>query len=355
MKKTTLISNLFIIVILVAGGSWYYLSKRVQNLKKMEPPPVAVEAVPVQTKNIPESVSAFGSLKAKDDVFLKSEMPGMVKAILFQEGQLVEKDTPLVQLDDAVLQAALKKSQAELLLSTQKFNRMQELVKTDLIAKQAFDEAKADVQGKESTVESNRAQVEKMLIKAPFDGTLGVKQVSVGDFVEVGRIIVEIADVSNLMVEYTVSDKNVTKISAGQKVFIHSDAIPDQTFEGQVTFISPTVDPKTRTITVQASLPNDDQTLSPGLSVTITQLLNTIENALTVPEQSLLATISGQKVFKIVDGKAVEATIKIGARFKGDVQVTEGLEQNDLIIISGQQKVKDGQPVSVINQEEKSD
>ena len=221
------------------------------------------------------------------------------------------------------------------------------LGKKGAISRQAIDQALADLKEKKSIEKEARTLAEKMLITAPFDGVLGKVRVNPGEHVAIGQQLASLTDTQNLRVEFNISEKHLRNLKVGQQVTLKTTAYPEKEFYGKVSYIAPTINTEDRTISIYADVPNQDGQLTAGLFVNVTHLLGNQANALLIPAVSLVATIDGQQVYKIVSDKAVAVSVKIGQRTTDQVQVIEGLLLGDVVVTSGQHKLKDGSLVKL--------
>jgi membrane fusion protein (multidrug efflux system) len=290
---------------------------------------------------------AVGSLVAAKNMQLTPEVPGQIATILVRDGSLVKAGAPLIQLDDVVNKAKATSAKAKLTYSEGNYHRMQLLIKKGAISQQAVDQALADLKEKKAIEQESRVLAEKMLIVAPFDGVLGKVKVSTGEHVEVGQPLVSLTDIQNLRVEFNVSEKYLAKLKIGQQVTLTTSAFPGKEFYGKVSYIAPTINTEDHTISIYADVPNQDRMLTAGLFVNVVHLMGEEANVLFIPAVSLVATIDGQQVYKIVDGKAVSVPVKIGHRTTDKVQIMQGLMLDDVVVISGQHKLKDGTSVKL--------
>jgi membrane fusion protein (multidrug efflux system) len=308
---------------------------------------VVVEAEKVKLGNIPIEAKAVGTLTAEKKVQITPEFTGLVAMIHFHDGSFVKKGTPLIQLDDKVTRSKAESTKAALFYSATNYKRMVLLGKQGAISRQAIESAAADLKQKQADAQENQVTVEKMQLIAPFDGVLGKSQVSPGDYVTAGQPVVMLTDILHLRVEYSVSEKYLPQLKLGQQVKLTTSAYPGKEFVGKVAYISPTINADDRTISVYAELVNDDRLLTAGLFVNVTQFLGTQNSALMISPLSLVPTIDGHKIYKIVNGKAVSVPVVIGERNSDNVQIDKGVSANDVVITAGQEKLKDGMAVTM--------
>lgn len=305
----------------------------------------AVDVVPVKVGALPREVHAIGTLVAAKQMQIIPEVNGQVLHIFFQDGVFVKEGTPLIQLDDAVNKAKLASVKANLAYSQADYQRKVILKQRGAISGQAVDQAKAELQEKKAAAEEAAIMVNKMRLVAPFDGVLGKANINVGDYVTAGQNLVSLTDVKHLRAEYVVSEKYYSQLKLGQRITITTTAYPNQEFGGTLTYISPTINTADRTIGLYADLANENQLLTAGLFVNVTHRLGLQTGILMVPAASLVPTIDGQHVFKIVDNKAISVPVKVGHWVKDAVEIVSGLDKQDQIVVAGQQKLKTGMMV----------
>lgn len=330
-------------IITIALVAAFYVIKHHHNSQPIMQDKVQVDVEQVKSGSIPIEAHVIGTLVAAKNVQITPEMVGHVAKIYFQDGGVwVKQGTPLVQLDDTSYRAKLESDKANLTYSEVDYHRKVLLGKQGAVSQQAIDQALADLKTKKAAVAESQVEVSKMLLVAPFDGALGKFNISPGDYVTIGQKIVALTDIMHLRVEYSISEKYLSQLKLGQKVRMTTSAYPQETFTGDVKFISPTINNEDHTISLYADVNNDQRLLTSGLFVDLTQELGTENNALIVSEASLVPTIDGQQVYKIINGKALAVSVAIGQRVRNSVQIISGLSVGDNIVIAGQEKLKDG-------------
>ncbi len=310
--------------------------------------PVPVEAAKVIAAPFSEQVTAVGTLLSNEAVTVSSEIPGRLKEIHFQEGQPVEQGAPLFTLDNSVYRAQLDDAEAKLKLAEQTNKRTSTLFSNKYATAQSADEAASNLAVSTAATELARVQLEKTRIVAPFSGIVGLRHVSVGEYITAGQALVNLEAIDPVKADFRVPEKFLPAIRVGQTIRIKVDAFPDANFEGKVYAIDPKLDVAGRSLLVRALVPNRDQRLRPGLFARVTVLLQLKEDALSVPEQAIVPQGDSQYVFKIVDGKAQLTKVVIGTRRDGRVEIVEGLAVGDQVVTAGQLKIRDGSAVSVI-------
>lgn len=346
-RSYALLSTLMLCVLLSYFLVIHYKNK---NASATEAKPITVETAAVTEKILAEQFETLGSLASTDNIDISSELAGQIAAIYFTPGAQVKKGTLLIQLDDTVLKSELASAQANLALSETNHNRTKELAKRSLASEQALDRTLTDLQEKQNTVKVKQAQLEKLSLRAPFSGTLGSRQVSVGQYVKVGQPLVRLVANQKLRVEYNLPERYLSRLQPGQKVLVRSDAFPNRPYLGTVNYIDPAVDKETRTIAVEALIDNKERFLSAGLFVRVSHRFGAKRKRLLVPEESLIPTINGQKIFVLRGDRAVAIRVKTGDHHASMTEICNGIKADDIIIIRGQHKLKEGSRVINLHQ-----
>ena len=338
-----------------AGGGWLLaavivgLAGVATAAEAVKPAAVPVEAAKVVAAPLSEQVTAVGTLLSDEAVTVSSEIPGRLREIHFKEGQPVEKGAPLFTLDDSVYRAQLADADAKLKLAEQTHKRTSQLFSNKYATAQSADETASNLAVSTAAVELARVQLEKAHIIAPFAGIVGLRNVSVGEYISAGQALVNLEAIDPVKADFRVPEKFLSAIRVGQTIRIKVDAFPGEAFEGKVYAIDPHLDVSGRSLLVRAVIPNADKRLRPGLFARVTVLLELKEAALSVPEQAIVPQGDSQFVFKIVDGKVKLTKVVIGTRREGRVEIVEGLAAGDQVVTAGQLKIRDGTPVSVVN------
>ncbi len=310
---------------------------------------VPVETIPVAVARMPQSITAVGSLRSDESVTLRPEVAGRIAAIQFKEGQRVGKGTTLVRLDAAVNQAEVEQARANLKLAKSKFDRAVDLSKSNFISGQARDEAENNLKVAEAAVALVEARLAKMDIKAPFSGIIGLRSVSVGDYVKEGADLVNLESIDPLKVDFRVPEVYMRQVESGQPLEVTLDAYPGKTFQGRVLAVNPLVDTAGRAVVIRAQVKNQDASLRPGMFARVRLIIKDVAEALVVPEQALVPQGSDQFVYKVVDGRAVRAQVEVGQRRDGKAEVLSGLRAGDIVVTAGQQRLRDGATVALRN------
>jgi membrane fusion protein (multidrug efflux system) len=308
---------------------------------------VTVEAVPVMIASLPQTITAVGSLRSDESVTLRPEVAGRISSIAFQEGQPVAKGAMLVRLDPAVPQAEAQQARANLVLARTKFDRAVDLARSNFISGQAKDEAENNLKVAEASLQLAEAKLAKMDMRAPFSGVIGLRSVSVGDYVKEGADLVNLESIDPLKVDFRVPEIYMRQVKVGQPLQVQLDALPGKTFEGKVFAVNPLIDAAGRSVVIRAMVRNPDTSLRPGMFARVRLITRDAQNALVLPEQALVPQGDQQFVYRIVDGKAVRTKVDVGQRRDAMVEILTGVAKDDLVVTAGQLKLRDGAPVSV--------
>ena len=346
--------------LLVVGGSGYWLGVRDGNAR---PQPAAgapaskpgspvgavmVEAVTVQSSRLAQAITAVGSMRSDESITIRPEIAGRISEIGFAEGQRVAKGSLLIRFDTSVQRAELQQAEANLGLAKSRLDRARDLFTRNFISAQARDEAESNYQVAQATHQLSLARLTKLEIRAPFSGLVGLRQVSVGDYVKDGQDIANLEAIDPLKVDFRVPEIHMKQVAAGQTLQISLDAFPAQTFSGRVFAINPLVDANGRAIVVRAIVNNADARLRPGMFARVRLITSDSRESMTIPEQALVPAGDDFFVFKVNDGKAVRTKVEIGQRQTGVVEVIAGLVSRDVVVTAGQMKIRDGSSVNIV-------
>ena len=354
MKGTRIFSVL--VLISLAGGAYYWrqpLLALVQGAPAAKPAaagPAAgmalpVETVKVQSGTVLQTVDAVGTLLANEAVMLRPEFGGRVSAIQFQEGQAVKANQVLISLESTVYKAEVDQAQARLNLSRTNYQRQQSLDQRGLGTEQDRDKAQSEQRVDEASLALAQARWDKMTLRAPFAGVLGLRQISVGDYVSPGQDLVNLLDLDPIKVDFRIPERYLSAVQVGQTLDIHVDAFPGKQFQGQVYAIDPQLDVNGRAVLLRARIPNSELQLKAGLFARVTLILERHENALLLAEASLMPQGSQQFVYKVQGDKVARVPVSIGQRQNGQVEILKGLSLGDEVVSAGQLKLRDGAAV----------
>jgi len=303
---------------------------------------VAVETAPVAVGRVREEVSAVGTLRSNESVVVRPEISGRIARIEFDEGKPVRKGQLLVALDDSVYAAELQQAKANLALQSSNYERTVELARQNFVSANARDQALNNLRVAEASLALAQARLAKTRIQAPFSGIVGIRQVSVGDYVKEGQDLATLEDISALKVDFRIPELFLTSLRRGQSVEVQTDALPGKTYVAVLDAIDPLVDQNGRSLVLRALLKNSDGALRPGMFVRTRLIIAERPEALTIPEEALVPVGASQYVFRVRDGKAERVQVATGVRRAGRVEITAGLAAGDVVVTAGQIKLRDG-------------
>jgi membrane fusion protein, multidrug efflux system len=314
-----------------------------------ESPTAAAEAIgvvtaPVVRKALGVEIEAVGTAQANESIEATSKTSNTVTAIRFNEGDLVRRGTVLVELDAAAARAALDEAEAALAESSNNYRRSQDLYTSRALSESQLDQIEATLKANRARVAAARAQLEDTIIRASFDGRTGFRRVSVGSLVNPGTVITTLDDASIIKLEFTVPETHLYLLERGLPVAARASGLPGREFHGKVTNVDSRVDPVTRSIRVRAEIPNEDGALRPGMFMTVS-LQGQVAPTLIVQEGAIVPEQGKTFVFVVRDSVVERREVKLGKRRPGEVEILEGLEEHERVVIEGTQKVRAGAPV----------
>jgi membrane fusion protein, multidrug efflux system len=321
-----------------------------------KPPASAVSIAEAKSEVIPNLLTAVGDLAAVHQVNVTTDVSGRITDILFTAGSTVKAGSPLLQLFDAPEQADLASFKAQSIVAKLSLDRATQLAARQFGPQATADQAQAAFDQANAGIAKTQAIISQKLVRAPFDGELGVRHVEVGQFLTAGTQIVTLTDLSALYANFTVTEKDSAALKVGHTVRVRVDAYPGRTFEGKITAIEPQIATDTRNIRVQATLENPDHILKPGMFTTTTVVLPDKPPVVTVPETAVDYTLYGDSVFLITekkedDGKtsltAVRQFVRSGNRINGRAEILSGLKPGDRVVAVGQLKLQPGAAVTI--------
>jgi len=317
-----------------------------------EGPPqnVPTQVIIAEAKQQPvvEKLALVGSLAGNEVVEIKSETDGTVAEILFEEGQPVKKGDLLIRLDESKLAASLAEAEANLRLSQITYDRNKQLFEGKLISQQEYDQAAAIYHSNEATVALRKRLLRDARIYAPFSGIAGTRLVSPGQVIAKNTTLTWLVDSSVVKAEFNVPERFLGEVRLGQAIELSVAAFPKEKFRGEVYFISPQLDERTRTALVKAKVANPEQRLKPGMFANLDLTVTTRENAIVIPETALVRIMQDDRatVYSVTESNTVAIRpVKVGMRLPGQVEIVQGLKAGERVIAEGVQKVGPGSRV----------
>jgi multidrug efflux system membrane fusion protein len=321
-----------------------------------KPPPATVTVAEAKSEVVPNLLKAVGDLVAVHQVNVTPDVSGRITEILFTAGSDVKAGSPLVQLFDAPEQADLASFKAQATVGQLSLDRAKQLASRQFGPQSTVDSAQAAFDQANAGIAKTQAIISQKLVRAPFDGELGVRHVEVGQYLTAGTQIVTLTDLSAVYANFTTTEKDRATLQVGQTVRVVVDAYPARKFEGKITTIEPQINTDTRNIRIQATIENPDHVLKPGMFATTTVVLPDKPAVVTVPETAVDYTLYGDSVYLITekkadDGKtgltAVRTFVRTGDRIDGRVVISNGLKPGDRVVAVGQLKLQSGAAVAI--------
>ena len=320
--------------------------------QKGGPKAVTVTGMVVYPGVLENKILSTGTLEANEEVQLRSETPGRVISINFEEGTPVKKGQLLIKINDQELQAQLKKLQLEEDLAKDDVYRKQKLLEMKAVSQEEYDKSANQLGVMEAEIELVKSQIAKTEIYAPFNGMIGLRHVSPGEYVSSTTLVALLIQEDPIKIEFSVPEKYREKVKKGTVIQFRVEGI-DSTFTGKVFAIEPKIDPATRNVTLRAICPNPQNLLVPGSFAKVEIVLETLDKALIIPSEAIIPQLMGEKVFISSNGKAVSRIVTTGIRTERDVQVIKGLNPGDTVILNGLMQLREGSDINVKIFEEK--
>jgi membrane fusion protein (multidrug efflux system) len=321
-----------------------------QEQKKENRGSVAVESAVARQVTVSTDLRAIGSLQSDETVQIASEIAGRVGEIAFKEGEQIAEGQVIIKLDDALAKAEVADTQARYELANANLGRARTLSRTGNVTEKAQDEAVANFETARAAVDLAKVKLDKHTIRAPFTGRLGMRKVSVGAYMSVGAPIVNLEKIDVLKVDFKLPEIHLADIKVGQPIDVVVDALPGRTFTGEIYALDPMMDVNGRALQIRARLPNPNLVLRPGLFARILVKGSVEQKVLVVPESAIVPRGGESFVFRIENGRAVEAKVSLGVRRNAEVQILGGLAADATVVTAGQLKLRNGSPVEIIAQ-----
>ena len=353
MKNQTKVI-LIVVIILVIGIAFFYprmnpfpdgespTSLAANNTK----PSLPVKVVELKLEKLENNLNITGSLIPNEIVSLRPEVAGLVERVAFNEGEFVKKGTPLLYLNDDELEAQYDRLNYTKKLYESQENRQKQLLSREAISQEEYDIVLNQYNTNLADLRLIEAQLNKMVIRAPFDGELGFRQVSEGSVISSADVIASIVNVDPIKIEFSIPERYSNEIKVGFDIYFRANNLGEEA-KGMVYAIEPNVDAATRTLKIRAQSPNKDKQFLPGMFVRVRLVLNEIDNALLVPSESLIPELEGYKVFVANEAVIESRKVTIGQRSDTRVQILDGLTPGELVLTTGVLQARDGMPVDI--------
>ncbi len=299
---------------------------------------IPVEAATLTPRPLTASLIATGTLRADESVTLRPEVEGSITRIGFNDGERVAQGQVLFVLDPALANASLREAQAMAEVARTALRRADSMGAKSLISKAEIDKLRGDAAVMDARAASARTRLSKTQIRAPFAGHAGLRDVSVGEFVNSGQALVTVVRLDPIEVDFSLPETQLAQVAVGQKIEIGFDAFRERRFTGEVVAVDPVINPTSRSARVRARIANTDGMLRPGLSARLALNVGEPRSALLLPEQALLQAGDVRFVYTIKDGKAKKVIVQTGRRLPGEIEIVSGLMEGDQVITAGQAK-----------------
>ncbi len=311
--------------------------------------PSTVIASRADTRSWSEQLEALGTLRADESVTLSATVTEIISEVSFEDGQRVSAGDVLIRLEDGEEQAQLRAAQALRDERRNALSRASQLQSRNLAPRANVEDSQAQLRQVEAQIDEIEARLDAHRLRAPYDGEVGFRNISVGSLVTPGMALVTLDKLDVMKLDFQVPESRISLLSRGLPLTAHSPAYPDERFQGQIASIGTRIDPVSRSVTVRAKLPNDGRRLRPGMLMEVT-LDGASRQALVIPEAALIPEGRRQSLL-VIDEAEMTAQLRnvtIGARRAGRVEVLDGLAAGDLVVIHGSQSTRDGQAVEVL-------
>lgn len=346
----------YIIYTIIVIGIAYLIYHRINANKKIEAPAggkaggssnaTVVDGIVVNTTSFENALEVTGSLEANESITLQSEVPGLVKGIYFTEGSTVKKGQLLVKINDRDIQAQLQEALTKQNLSASNENRAKQLLAKGAISQEEYDASLADLQSLKAQSQLIRAQLAKTSIIAPFSGRIGLRSISVGEYLTPTTVIANLLSTNPIKVNFSVPEKYAGEIKKNSAISFTTDA-SKKAYTGKVFAIEPGINADTRTLQIKALAQNTDGGLLPGSFAKIKLALNELNDAILVPNEAIIPVENGKVVYLKKNGKAKQVKVEAGTRTDKNILIMSGLNVGDTVLTTGSMVLKEDAPVKV--------
>jgi membrane fusion protein, multidrug efflux system len=306
-----------------------------------------VEAAAARSDTVIDAILATGQIEALQSVELKPDVEGRLVQILVREGALVNRGTPLFKIDDAELKAQVAQIEAERDLARQSLTRTRDLLQQKASSQAELERAEATLRSNQAQLERLKVRLERTLVRSPFAGVVGQRFVSLGDYVTTDSRLAALQTVSPQRASFQVPERYADQLRVGQQVSFRVAALPGRQFTGKVDFVDPIVQLPARTITVKARVPNPRRELQAGMFIEARLATAVRPNAVVIPEDAVLPLQGSNFVWVVANGKATRRQVELGVRTPGFVEIKHGVENNEQVVVGGQERLAEGAPVQI--------
>jgi membrane fusion protein (multidrug efflux system) len=309
-------------------------------------PSLNVNGVVVNAGNFNNDLGITGTIEANESVALQSEVAGLVTGIFFKEGTNVKKGTLLVKINDRDIQAQLEQARTKEKLSASNENRAKQLLEKGAISQEEYDTSLADVLSLKAQTQLIRAQLDKTSIYAPFSGKIGLRSISSGEYITPSKVIANLMSIDPIKISFSVPEKYAGQIKLNSAISFRTSG-SSKLYSGKVFAIEPGINTQTRTLQIKAIAPNANMELLPGAFAKIELSLNTLENAILIPNEAIIPVLKGKTVYISKNGKAQQVPVEAGTRTAENIVITSGLNIGDTVLTTGAMALKPNALVNV--------
>lgn len=351
------IGGLIALVIILVGIKAMQIGKMMSS--PMQMPATTVTSAPVKEEDWAPILSAVGSVSAVQGAIVSAELGGVVADVKFQNGGVAKQGDVLVELDTSSEGAQLHTAEADLELARANLQRTRDLAARKVVSKSELDAAESAFGQKKGTVDNMHSMIGKKEVHAPFDGQLGIRQVNVGQMINAGQQVVALTSLDPVYVDFALPQQELSKLTTGSEVRVHTDAAPDQEFKGKLSAINSMVDTVTRNVTLQATLANPDHKLRPGMFAKVEVVLPEKHKTLVIPGSAVSYAPYGDSVYVIEkkkdsktgkESRTIRSQVVRVGEARGDfVSITAGLKPDELVVSTGVFKLRNGMTVTINN------
>lgn len=356
MSKMLFYVGIFFVIVF----GWYGVKKIIffWYLSRYQPPVATVTVAQAANKPWQSYLTSVGTLNAVNGVELSNETAGIVEEIRFESGQYVKKGDILLKMKTNLEDANLKSNEAKLKLASMNYEREKTLFSKRVSSQSLLDTRYAEFLQAEAAVDASRAQIQQRTITAPFDGRIGIRQVNIGQYLSPGTVIASLQSLSPLYVNFTLPEQYLAHLHLGQAVEVAINYGDGKRVKGKITAINSKVDPSTRNVSLQATIPNDQLSLYPGMYGFVKIALKSQQNVIILPQTAISYSLSGDYVFIVKDESknkkspnlhAYRQFVKVGERHDDEVAILSGLQAGDTVITAGQVKLQNGAQIAIDN------
>lgn len=353
MSRYRILFYILLLIVVLGFLKWKFLSPENNSPAGKQGPaqggsPLRVSGHVVKTGIHENKLFLSGTLRANEEAALVSEASGKIILLNIEEGASVTKDQLLVKINDAELQAQLKKLKSQEKISESREARLKELLQIKGISQEEYDQAQNELNNTRAEMEMVKAQILKTEIRAPFSGTIGLKNISPGNYVTPNTIVATLQQTNPIKVDFSVPERYVSLVRKGGLIRFTTESSKEIN-EARIVAVEPRIDIDTRTIKVRALCESSKGVLVPGLFAKIEIVLQETENSIMIPSEALVPVLKGYKVFLSKNGKAMESNVITGARSDSTVQIFEGILPGDTLIVSGLMQIRNQADVIISN------